>query len=335
MRILCYFAAIISFCASASGYETGPDPWLEFPGGRGPGKGKTVVLISGDEEYRSEEIMPQFARILSERHGFRTIVLFAIDPKDGAINPNVNSHIPGLEYLKKADLAIMLIRWRNLPDEQMKHIIDYAESGKPMIGLRTSTHPFNLTSGPYRKYSWDYKGADYEGGFGRQVFGETWIEHHGAHGKEGTRGLIAPGQENHPILRGIQAGTIFGPTDVYRVRLPLPSDSIPLVLGQVTATLQPDSPPVEGLKNSPLMPVAWTKTYRGGRIFTTTMGASQDFAYEGTRRMLLNAAYWALGMEARIPKKSDVRMVGSFNPSPFGFRKYEDWKPGRRPSDLQ
>ena len=315
-----------------------PKLWLEYEGKRGPGKGKTVVLISGDEEYRSEETMPQLARILSERHGFRTIVLFAIDPKDGTINPNVNTNIAGLENLKKADLVIMLIRWRNLPDDQMKAIVDYAESGKPLIGLRTSTHPFNLAGGPYRKYSWNYKGDDYEGGFGRQVFGETWIEHHGIHGKEGTRGIIAPGQEKHPILRGIKPGSIFGPTDVYRVRLPLPGDSLPLVLGQVTQSLQADSPPVEGSKNEPMMPVAWTKRYRGAagksaRVFTTTMGASQDFAYEGTRRMLVNAVYWALGMDRRIPRRSDVRFVGTFTPSPFGFRKLEDWRPGRKPGE--
>src|SRR5437667_3617670 len=112
--------------------------------------------------------------------------------------------------------------------------------------MRTETHPFKLADRPYLKSSWDYKGADYECGFGRQVFGETWIDHHGAHGKEGTRGIFAPGQEKHPILRGIEPGAIFGPTDVYRVRLPLPGDSKPLVLGQVTQTLHPDSPPVEG-----------------------------------------------------------------------------------------
>jgi len=325
-------AAILQPARIAVAESRSSEPWLEYEGKRGPGRGKTVVLISGDEEYRSEETMSQLARILSERHGFRTIVLFAIDPKDGTINPNVNNNIPGLENLKRADLVIMLIRWRNLPDDQMKAIVDYAESGKPLIGIRTSTHPFNLSGGSYRKYSWDNKTPEYEGGFGRQVFGETWIEHHGVHGKEGTRGIIAPGQEKHPILRGIQPGSIFGPTDVYRVRLPLPGDSVPLVLGQITQTLQPDSAPVEGAKNDPMMPVAWTKSYRGARVFTTTMGASQDFAHEGTRRMLVNAVYWAVGLERRIPRRSDVRFVGPFTPSAFGFRKYEDWKPGRTPA---
>jgi len=324
----------------AAGFPQNHAPWLSISGGHGPGKGKLVVLIAADEEYRSEETMPQLAQILAKRHGFNCVVLFGIDPKDGTICPNVTDNIPGLEILKRADLVIMLIRWRNLPDDQMKQICDYAESGRPLIGMRTATHPFNLPGGLYRKYSWDYKGADYEGGFGRQVFGETWIDHHGEHGKQGTRGIVAPGQEKHPILKGIASGAIFGPTDVYAVRLPLPGNSLPLVLGQVTETLQPDSPGVPGPKNDPMMPVAWTRTYHGAsgktaRVFTTTLGSSQDFTFEGTRRMLVNAVYWTLGMEKRIPARSDVDFIGEFKPSPFRFRTMEEWKPGRTPADLQ
>jgi len=297
------------------------------------------VLVSCDEEYRSEETLPQLARILARRHGFDCTVLFAIDPKDGTIDPNVNDNIPGLENLKDADLMVILARWRNLPDEQMKHVVEYVESGRPVVGMRTATHAFKLASKTYGKYTWDSQEPGYEGGFGRQVLGETWISHHGTHGKEGTRGIFAPGQEGHPILRGVTPGSIFGTTDVYGVRLPLPGDSAPLVLGEVTETLEPVSPAVAGQKNHPMMPVAWTKTYRRAfgkmaRVFNTTMGASQDFAQEGTRRMLVNAVYWALGLEARIPERSDVAFFGEFKPSKFGFRKNEEWKPGVRPADL-
>src|SRR5579864_7486976 len=73
------------------------DPWLTVEGSHGPGAGKHIVLISGDEEYRSEEALPQLAKILAKQHGFKCTVLFAIDPKDGTINPNVNNNIPGLE----------------------------------------------------------------------------------------------------------------------------------------------------------------------------------------------------------------------------------------------
>ena len=317
-----------------------PGPWLSIPGGSGPGKGKLVVLIAADEEYRSEETLPQLAQILAKRHGFNCVVLFGIDPKDGTICPNVTDNIPGLEILKKADLVIMLIRWRNLPDDQMKQIVDYAESGRPLIGMRTATHPFNLTQGHYLKYSWDYKGADYEGGFGRQIFGETWVAHHGEHGKQGTRGILAKGQEKHPILKGIAPGSIYGLTDVYGLRLPLPGDTLPLVLGEVTETQEPDSRPLPGAKNQPMMPVAWTRTYQGAarkkaRVFMTTLGASQDFAFEGTRRLLVNAVYWSLGMEKKIPAKSAVEFVGEFNSTLFRFKTLQEWKPGLTPAELR
>src|SRR5208282_2884422 len=120
------------------------DPWVVLDGFDGPGKGKHIVLVSGDEEYRSEEALPQLAKILAKQHGFKCTVLFAIDPKDGTINPNVNNNIPGLEALKTADLMILATRFRNLPDDQMKHIVDYIDAGKPIIGLRTATHSFNL-----------------------------------------------------------------------------------------------------------------------------------------------------------------------------------------------
>src|SRR3954452_13108234 len=105
-------------------------PSLRLPGKEGPGKGKKIVLIAGDQEYRSEEALPQLARILSQRHGFDCTVLFCVDPKDGTVNPNINN-IPGLSQLKDADLVIFFTRWLDLPDDQVKAILDYADSGRP------------------------------------------------------------------------------------------------------------------------------------------------------------------------------------------------------------
>jgi Trehalose utilisation len=202
----------------------------------------------------------------------------------------------------------------------MKHIVDYVESGRPIAGLRTATHAFDLKHSPtYARYSWNSK--IWDGGFGRQVLGETWIDHHGEHGKQSTRGILAKAAESHPILRGIHDGDIWGPTDVYEVRLPLPGDSRPLVFGQVLTGMQPDDPPAPGRPNDPMLPVAWTKTYKGARVFTTTMGASQDLLSEGLRRMIVNACYWAMGLEARILPKSNVDLVGEYHPTAFGFFK--------------
>src|SRR5262249_7960966 len=156
------------------------DPWIVFPGGDGPGKGKHIVLISGDDEYRSEEALPQLAKILSKHHGFKCTVLFSIDKKTGFIEPKAEAkNIPGLEALKTADLCVMFLRFRDLPDDQMKHIDDYLQTGKPIIGLRTSTHAFEVPKGKkYHKWGNGSTVKGWEGGFGRQVFGEKWISHH-------------------------------------------------------------------------------------------------------------------------------------------------------------
>jgi hypothetical protein len=306
-----------------------------YDGREGPGKGKHIVLVSGDEEYRSEEILPQLAKILSQHHGFKCTVLFAINPSDGTIDPN-KSNIPGLEALDTADLMILALRFRDLPDQQMKHIAEYVESGKPIMGLRTATHSFNIPKGKtYSRYS--YNSREWDGGFGRQILGETWINHHGAHGKQSTRGLIAKGMEDHPVVKGIKDGDIWGPTDVYTVRLPLPEGCQPLVMGQVLVGMNSMDPPLEGKKNDPMMPIAWTRTVSGPagkmtRVFTTTMGASQDLASEGFRRLLVNAAYWTLGMENQISAPSSVAIVGSYSPLPF---KNNGYQKNMRPADLQ
>ena len=67
-------------------------PWLTYQRGEGPGAGKHIVFVTGDEKYRSEESMPAMARILAKHHGFQCTVLFAIDPKSGTIDPKVGGH---------------------------------------------------------------------------------------------------------------------------------------------------------------------------------------------------------------------------------------------------
>lgn len=304
--------------------------WVVYEGAAGPGKGKHVVLISGDEEYRSEEALPQLGKILSRHHGFTSTVLFAVDPATGEINPDNRHNIPGLEALRAADLMIIATRFRDLPDEQMQHIVAYLETGKPILGMRTATHAFNIAKGKtYEKYGYNFAGKDYEQGFGRQILGETWIKHHGQHGKQSTRGIVARTAAGHPILRGIEDGDIWGPTDVYAVRLPLAGDSRPLVLGQVVEGMKESDPPAAGTENDPMMPVAWTRTYetkdgKRGRVFTTTMGSSTDLESEGLRRLLVNAAYWCAGMEKAIPERgTKVDIVGEYKPLPFKFGGYK------------
>ena len=322
--------------------------WVTYEGKSGPGKGKHIVLISGDEEYRSEEGLPQLGKILSQRHGFKCTVLFPVDPATGEISPNTATNIPGTDALKTADLLIILTRFRKLPDEQMKPIDDFLKAGKPVIGLRTATHAFNGIKGAYAHYNNGYRGEQKEWteGFGRLVLGEQWISHHGGHKSESTRGLFAPDAKGNALLSGIKDGEIWGATDVYGVRLPLPGDSKPLVLGQVLKRKGPadkedrnfglkptDDEPVEGKKNDPMMPVVWTKSYqlpegKPGKSFATTMGSSTDLENEGLRRLLVNATYQLVGL--KIPAKADVGIVGEYKPSAYGFN---GAKKGVKPAD--
>ncbi len=274
------------------------------------------------------------AQILAARHGFKCTVLFAINPADGTIDPLTLTNMPGMAALDAADLCVMGLRFRELPDAQMKHFVDYLNAGRPIIALRTSTHAFKYEvnkASPYAKYDWH--STVWPGGFGRQVLGETWVAHHGNHGRESTRGVIHEAFKGHPVLRGV--ADLWGPTDVYAITQ-LPADAQVLVWGQVLAGMKPEDPPVAGPKNSPMMPLVWIRNYTGengrtAKVLTTTMGAAVDLENEGLRRLLINAAYWAVGLEKKIPRRANAACVGEYQPSWFGYGKF---KPGRKPRDL-
>jgi type 1 glutamine amidotransferase len=331
----CFFILLLILNIQLAGAQQG-QKWITYEPGDGPGNGRHIVLISGDEEYRSEEALPMLATILANSHGFKTTVLFAINPTTGEVDPDCQTNILGLEHLQSADLMVIFTRFRELPDKQMKYIDEYVQAGKPIVGMRTATHAFNYKqniNSPYAKYAFNSSTVGWEGGFGRQILGETWIDHHGDHGEEGTRGLIdgIMQRKNHPILKGVT--DIWAFTDVYGTK-ELEGDPEVLVWGQPTNGMTPES--TLNWKK-PVMPVAWTKQYTGesgntGRVFNTTMGASVDLKNEDLRRLLVNACYWALKMEKQIPEKNNVDIPGEYNPTMFGFG---DFKKGLTPSDFK
>ena len=255
--------------SSEPAQQESPPYLVQYEGGEGAGQGKHIVLIGGDEEYRSEEGLPQLARMLSQHHGFRCTVLFAVDPSTGIVNPHVNTNIPGTEHLDDADLMFIQTRWRVLPDAQMEPIDRFLKAGKPVIALRTATHAFapqpelhkqilgylraarraedpdsvalpDIAAedwGPFDHYGDGYTGPmqEWRDGFGRLVVGERWVAHHGRHKHESAKGVIAAEAADHPALRGVDPDSIWSAADVYTVRLPLPGDSMALVHGKVMA----------------------------------------------------------------------------------------------------
>src|SRR6476661_2363420 len=106
-------APLANFAADSANY-------LHFAAKSGPGKGKHIVFIAGDEEYRSEESLPMLAKMLSQRHGFDCTVLFSLDPTGEFIDPNNQKSISNPQAISKADLIIIQTRFRQWSPEDYK-----------------------------------------------------------------------------------------------------------------------------------------------------------------------------------------------------------------------
>lgn len=320
LALLCTLAAVAASPSFADHHESGEgaDPWLEVPAtAEGPGSGKHVFLVTAEEEYRSEEYFPVLASVLA-KHGFDCTVLFAVNREDGSIDPDQIDNIPGLDRLvPEADILVMNVRWRHLPDDQMKAFIDYTNSGKPILAVRTATHPFNYPDGSQSPYAkWDWQAGPTGGGWGREVAGETWVTHYGGHKFEATRAVPAYGQGDHPLLSGVE--DVWGPSDVYGLKMD-PGTVEVVLLGLTLDGMEKDSPVRADLE---AVPVAWVKEYEGEtgnttRLVVTTMGAAQDVENEDFRRFLCNSVLWLLDME--VPAELDVEPPGGFVARPYGF----------------
>jgi len=288
--------------------------------------GKHIVFIAGEREYRSEESLPSLAKILAKHHGFKCTVLFTL-ADDGTIYPQ-GPNLKGLEILQEADLLFMFIRFLELEDEEMARFDAYVQSGKPIVALRTSTHAFKISDGPWRKYDWQYDGKDHLKGFGRQVLGETWVAHNGDNHLQSTRLIPVKNQKSHPVLTGV--GEMHTQTGSY---LTSPRQgSWPLVMAQPLDGMERDSEPHPALY---AVPAIWTRARDvgvKGRVLACTHGASVDIVDEGLRRLLVNACFWALHEEERIKPNLNIDFVGTFKPTQFASWA---WNPGLRPSDLE
>ncbi len=270
--------------------------------------GKKIVLVAGDEEYRSEESCPMLAKILSQKHGFECTVIFSIDPQGGYIDPNNQKNVARTEKLDSADLMIIGTRFRDLPPDQIENFAEFLNAGKPVIGFRTATHAFRGGA-----QTGSFKWSD----FGFTILGERWVAHHGGHGRDGTASVVEPANAGNTLLKGV--GEIFGPSDVYTVKN-LGPDSTILLRGAVTESLT-SAKHAAGPKNDPMMPLAWVREYTApngttkGKAFCTTMGTSADFADEDLRRLVVNASLHMTGQP--VPEKADVAYVHPFEATPF------------------
>ena len=322
LHLLSCSIALALSCGVAQAADN--EQWLTYPGADGPGKGKRIVLIAADQEYRSEQSMPMMAKILSTHHGFDCTVLFAVNDK-GEVDPTMpvypekgqplkEHHIPGLEQLAKADLVIFFARLLTLPMSERELIVKYVDSGKPFLALRTANHGFHA--------SLPYKINGKQVRWGEDVLGGSFMGHHGRWQADSTRGTIVPEQKDHPILIGVS--DIWGNSDVYRTYkegTSLPAGCTALVWGQPLMGRKPDDAPNPKLEP---LPVAWFKHWqtsegKSARVFQSTMGSGTDLENPGLRRLIINATYWGMSMESAIAVTRSVNIVGDYKPLASGF----------------
>jgi nicotinamidase-related amidase/type 1 glutamine amidotransferase len=241
-------------------------PVFRFSEDRRPG----VVMLIGEDEYHTWETLPALVRT---EPGWRAFAVSTI--QQSAENKH---QFPGLvEALRDAELLMVSVRRRALPKEQLDAIRAHLQAGKPLIGIRTTSHAF----APRAE---DVKQGDSWANFDPEVLGGRYSGHHG-HGPK-TAISVAPGAENHPLLKGVDVGKFQGHGSLYKVS-PLAAGAHPLLIGTV-AGKAPE-------------PIAWTHAYgeRQAPIFYTSLGHADDFQEPSFRRLLLNAAQAAVTRAGR------------------------------------
>ena len=223
-----------------------------------------AVFVIAEDEYKTECSLPAFAS-KSLTNDFRiSYVLGDFSDRNALTN---------LSALDSADVAIISVRRRVLPKDQLASIRKYVNSGKPIVGIRTASHAFSVRGNdPIAEghAAWPE--------FDAEVWGGSYQGHHGGSKAVTVKGVSAA--ESHPILIGVNATKILGNGSLYKVS-PLKPTANPLLIGTIAG------------QNSE--PVAWThETTAKGRAFYTSLGQIDDFTNPDFVKMLGNVIRWAV-----------------------------------------
>ena len=222
-----------------------------------------IVFVIAEDEYLASESLPKFAKDhLSDKNEFKTTFL---------IQDSKNKYsIPGMEKLKEADLVVLYVRRRSLPNDDMAAFRQYLESGKPLLALRTSSHAWDTRNkGPKNQTEWKT--------FDPEVLGGNYHGHHGNH-IESTISIV-PGMGAHSILKGVNAGRLTGKGSLYEVS-PLAESAQVILTGTI-----PDQPSE---------PILWSHRFGKSMVVYTSLGHVGDFAQPDFNQLLLNTVHYLL-----------------------------------------
>ncbi|WP_138418718.1 ThuA domain-containing protein [Sinomonas gamaensis] len=228
-----------------------------------------IVFLVGEGEYESDRTMRPIADHLAAALGAEVVYKTPDVLED---MPNFPKQSFGdLSDLDDADLLVVYTRWRQLPDAEMRHIVDYCDRGGHVIGLRTSSHAFH--------YPPESEWAEWNDGFGRDVLGSPWISHHG---HSSSTDVTWASKEGHPILEGIPESFHLR---AWLYRTDLSEGCVPILWGE---PVDPENEPTPSA-------VAWTRERPNGqRTVYTNMGHPSDLRQSIVKTFLANAAKWCL-----------------------------------------
>ena len=164
--------------------------------------------------------------------------------------------LPGLEALDVCDVMFLFTRRLNLRGRQLERFRSYCTSGRPIVGVRTASHAVQS----WLKLDGEVLGGDYSGHYGR--------------GSGKTTLVPGPAAKGHPILDGVKLPV----SGSWLYKNPeIAKDCVVLLIGTAGERTEP---------------VAWTRVYKDGRVFYTSLGSQVDFRDENFLRMLANALFW-------------------------------------------
>jgi len=231
-----------------------------------------IVILIGEDEYKTWETLPEFAKTELEPQGMHVTVIQQ-DAKD------INS-FPGLiEALSKADLLLVSTRRRLAPKEQIDAIRGFLNAGKPLVGIRTACHAFAPPLANKKNPAKPILDGRGWPEFDPQVLGGHYTNHWPPKGTVAVS--LAPGADASEILKGVDISQLIGQGSLYKVA-PLDASCVPLLIGTIP--------------EKPAEPIAWTRLYgpQKSRIFYTSLGHPDDFKEAAFRKLLLNGILWTL-----------------------------------------
>jgi type 1 glutamine amidotransferase len=228
-----------------------------------------VAFVLGENEYRTWETLPAFARQVLDWRGMQTCFVSA--------RTNLEDYaFRDYSVLKEADLVLVSVRRRAAPRAMLDLLRAHLDAGKPLIGIRTASHAFapraDAVAGQSDLATWP--------GFDAEVLGGNYAGHHGT-GPVTTVEMAAEGAGS-PLLTGVGLEAFTSESSLYKTG-PLKSGASAVLLGRITG--------------QPVQPLAWTRRFgaREARVFYASLGGPGDFANPRFQRLLLNAVLWGLG----------------------------------------